>query len=307
MWLSITSIVFGFLSLTLALVISSAQAFMTFKTRNTSGTAIPTYIIMAVCASVCLAWGLLFYFSRMSYWFGPENDVPLLICQWAVIPIILVYIFDIMASLFIIIIKHKHIKLCEKLHINEIELSKYLLKQQREKLVKSGNKIWHRKYFGLIVFFIVEIIVLAAAGTCISVFTNPHFVPNIADISPNEHEMMPYIISLSLVGAATWEAISWPQFIKCLKNRDTSGISLVWCILLPASCLLSLIYSIALAFGENQWSWNTIGAILFNGILVNTGVLAIKIRNRIAARSYNMSEIEYTQKILSKHKKKKRA
>lgn len=307
MSLAITSLVFGFISLTIALVISSAQAFVTFKTKNTSGTSIGTYTIMCVCASVCLAWALLFYFSRMSSWFAPDNNIPLWICQWAVIPIILVYLFDIVASIFIITIKHNHIKLCKKLHINEIELSKYLLKQQREKLIKSGNKVWHRKYFGLGVFFAGVILLLAIVGTCLTIFTDPRFVPNIADLSPYEPAMRPYIITLSVMGAATWEAISWPQFIKCIKTKDTSGISLAWSIFLPISCMMSLIYSITLALGGEGWSWNTIGALVFNGVLVNVAILCIKIKNRRAARLNKMTEIEYTQKFLSKYKKEKRA
>lgn len=307
MTLAISSLVFGFISLIIALIISSAQAFIAFRTKNTSGTSLLTYVIMLICATVCLIWGMLFYFSRMSNWFSPENDTPLWICQWAVIPIILVYVFDIYASSVIITTKRKHIKLCEKLHIDEIQLSKYLLKQQRTKLIKSGYKIWYRKYFSLITFFVGAIILLATIATCLTIFTNPYFVPSIPDLSPDEHAMRPYIITVSVLGAATWEAISWPQFIKCIKTKDTSGIAMVWAIFLPIACVLSLSYSITLAFSGEGWSWNTIGAILFNGVLVNVGILAIKLRNRRNARAHNMSEIEYTQKVLFKHKKQKRA
>ncbi len=262
---------------------------------------------MCVCATICFAWSLLFYFSRMSDWFSPDNTIPLGICQWAVIPIVLVYFFDIVASIFIIFVKYSHIKLCKKLHISEIELSRYLLKQQKEKLAKSGNKIWYRKYFGLVVFFVVAILIMSIVGTCLTIFTNPHFVPHISDLSPYEPDMRPYIITLSVLGASSWEAISWPQFIKCIKTKDTSGISLVWCILLPISCLLSLVYSITLAFAGEGWSWNTIGALIFNGLLVNVGILVIKLRNRKIAKHHRMSEIEYTRKFLSKYKKQKRA
>lgn len=307
MALAIASLVFGLISLIIAMIISSAQAFIVFKTKNTSGTSLLTYVIMLICATVCLIWGILFYFSRMSDWFAPENEIPLWMCQWAVIPIILVYIFDIYSAAIIIHIKRKHIKLCEKLHMNELQLSTYLLKQQNKKLDKTNHRIWNCKYFGLVMFLVIGMILIAITATCWSIFTNPHFVPSIPDISPDEHSMRPYIITVSVLGAATWEAISWPQFIKCIRTRDTSGIAFAWSIFLPIACVLSLSYSITLAFGGEGWSWNTIGAILFNGILVNVGILVIKLKNRKAARARNMTEIEYTQKYLSKYKKQKRA
>ena len=298
---AIVSIVFGLISLTIALIISGSQIFAVFKTRNTSGTSILSYVFLTICASICLCWGMLFYFSRMSDWFDPKAG-PLLLNQWAVLPILLVYVFDIAAGIWIIILKNNHIRLAKKLKMTELQLSTYLLKQQQQKLAKSG-KIYYRKYFGFVILIICFVIFLTIFGSCLLIFTNPYFVPHIKDISPDENKMNPVIISFSVIGAILWEAISWPQFIKCLKTKDTSGISLNWAIFLPISCIFSLGYSLALGFSSHEW-WKVIGALIFNGIIVNVGILIIKLRNRRLAREHHVTEIEYTQKYLSKKQKR---
>lgn len=304
MVLSIISIVFGILSFAMSCTIFSSQTFAFFKTRNTSGTSIWTYVILLVCASLCFSWATLFYFSRMSDWFAEMDTTPLWINQWAVIPLILLYLFDIIAGIWIIYTKNKHIKLSKKLHITELELATYLLKLQRQRFVKSGNKIYYRKYFSMFILITFIVIILAAAGTCMTIFTDPTFVPSIIYKSPDEKAMQPYIITLSILGAITWEAMSWPQFAKCVKTKDTSGISLLWSIFLPLSCLISFIYAFTLAFNSGYFKVNTIGALVFNGIIVNVGILILKVKNRIKSKQLHMSEIEYTKKHLQKKKKR---
>lgn len=297
---SIVSFIFGLITLVVALIISGSQVLTVFKTRNTSGTSILTYVFLIICACICFSWAMIFYFSRMSDWFS--MDIPLWLNQWATIPIVLVYVFDITAGIWILIVKYKHIKLAKQMKITELELSTYLLKQQQQKLAKTG-KIYYRKYFGLVVLAISLVILLATFATCLTIFTNPYFVPNIEDISPNEKKMEPIIVTLSVIGAISWESISWPQFIKCLKTKDTSGMSLNWAIFLPISCIFSLVYSLALGLSNEGW-WKVIGALIFNGILVNVAILTIKLKNRRLARQHHMTEIEYTQKYLSKKQKR---
>lgn len=232
------------------------------------------------------------------------DKTPLWLNQWAVIPIILVYLFDLIASIWIVFVKAKHIKLAKKLNISELSLSHYLLKQRQQKLVKTG-KIYYKKYFGLVVFTISLIIMMSAFASCLTIYTNPNNVPDIIHFSPNEKEMQPIIITLSVLGAISWESISWPQFAKCMKTRDTSGISLNWAIFLPISCLMSFVYSFTLAFNGEGSRLSTIGGLIFNGIIVNVGILIIKIKNLKLAKQHHMSEIQYTSKYI--HKKQKRA
>ncbi|MCQ3915377.1 MAG: hypothetical protein MJ195_01160 [Mycoplasmoidaceae bacterium] len=108
--------------------------------------------------------------------------------------------FDIAAGIWIIILKNNHIKLAKKLKMTELQLSTYLLKQQQQKLAKSG-KIYYRKYFGFVILIIGFVTLLSIFGSCLLIFTNPHFVPHIKDISPDESKMNPVIISFSVTGA----------------------------------------------------------------------------------------------------------
>ncbi|MCQ2957071.1 MAG: hypothetical protein MJ233_04580 [Mycoplasmoidaceae bacterium] len=70
---------------------------------------------------------------------------------------------------------------------------------------------------------------------------------------------------------------------------------------MPLSCAVSLVYAIILAVsGSEAFSFDTIGAIIFNGLIVNIGILVIKVINRKRAKKLHMSEIEYTRKYIDK-------
>lgn len=292
----IVSIVFGFIILIFAWIIGFSQLLTIFKTQNTSGTALPTYILCIGCALLSLSWGFTFYFSRMSDWWQMSKDtgLPLILFQMCVLPIIATYIFELVGSICYIFTKIKHIKLAKKYKVSEIELSRILLS-------KCKNK--KQQYLPCILIVSTMVIVSFGASICLALFTNPAINPGI--VSPDEKQMTPIIITFSCLGAASWEAISWPQFIKCIKTKDTTGISLNWAIFMPVSCLVSLVYAAFVATITGTFMLDTLGALIFNGVLVNIGVLVLKIINRSKAKHLGISEIEYTRRM--KKTKQKRA
>ncbi len=232
--------------------------------------------------------------AHMSTWWNNQENVPLPLCQLSSIWIIANYILQFVGSITLLVIKARHMYLAKKYRVNELHLSKILLSK-----IKSKKE----QYLPLVVLLISIFATVIILSAILMIFTNPIFNPGI--VSPDEGEWTPIIITLSIVAASLWESINWPQFIKCLKNKDTSGISLNWAIFMPLCCLMSFSYSLTIAFVVGEFTYDTIGALIFNGIVVNVGILIIKIINHNKAKHLHMSEIEYTRKYL--HKKQKRA
>lgn len=290
---TIVAIVFGFIIFTFGSVIGFSQLFSMFKTKNTSGTSLLTYLFFIVCAMFSAIWGFIFFFAHMSQWVL-EKDIPLIVLQLTIIPIILTYILELVGSTILAIIKIRHLNLAKKYKISELELSKVLLSKYKNK--------WEQ-YFPMLIISSVIILLVAITAVSLIVFTNPTINPGVPWL--DEQEVLPVIITFSILGAASWEVMSWPQFIKCLKTRDTSGIAFNWALLMPISCTTSLVYSAIMATLSGNFTLDTIGALVFNGVIVNTGILVLKITNMLKAKRLNLSEIEYACR--HKRKNKKRA
>lgn len=286
--------ILGFIMFVMSIIIGVSQLFTIFKTKNTSGTSITTYILFIICASISVSWGYVYFMAHMSSWWNNADNIPLSICQLSSIWIISNYILQLFGSMSLIVIKARHIRLARKYHVNELQLSKILLSK-----IKSKKE----QYLPLVILLASLFTLTIILAVVLMIFTNPSINPSI--ISPDEGEWTPIIITLSVIAAALWESINWPQFIKCLKNKDTSGISLNWAIFMPICCLFSFSYSLAIAFVLGEFTFDTIGALIFNGIVVNVGILIIKLINHKRAKHLKISEIEYTRKYL--HKKQKRA
>lgn len=290
----IVSIVFGFIVFTFAAIIGLSQLHTICKTRNTSGTALPTYIICIACALLSLSWGYIFLFARMSDWWkmSKELNVPLIVFQMCAIPIITTYTFELIGSIFYLLVKIRHLRIAKKMHVSELELSRILLSK-----LKSKKQI----YLPFFLIVSVMIIISFSISAIVIIFTNPAFNPGI--ISPDEKQMTPIIITFSFLGAACWEAISWPQFIKCLKTKDTTGISFNWALFMPISSMVCLVYAAFVATVTGSFKLDTIGALVFNGVLVNVAIFVLKVLNRTRAKRLGISEIEYTRRMSKKQKR----
>lgn len=288
----IISVVFSLVIFVFAAIIGVSQLFSMFKTRNTSGTSVVSYILFLVCALFSLVWGFLFYFSRVDDWISQSDKTPLILFQFAVMPTIATYAIELVGIAFQFAIKIWSVNQAKKQHVSELELSKTLLS-------KCKTKADQYKMFWVLMVIIFGVVISSMA--ILVIFTNPKFNPNVPSLDPTDITTQGAIITFSVLAAALWEAMSWPQFIKCIKTRDTSGIAFNWALFLPISCVVCLTYSLLLAtMGDNPFTFDTIGAIIFNGIICNTGILVIKIINRVRAKKHNLSELEYTRKYIKK-------
>lgn len=304
----------GFAAVIFSFLITISQLHTTIKYKDTSGIAVPTYIIFMVSCLICLSWTISFYYktlisnpttSSSMILAGKQAYGPYWLWQCTILPIMWYYTFDFLMGLVLTIIKLRHLYLVKKLNINERALASYLLNKQKDKQVKSNYKLHTNQYFG----FAIIIILLISGVTCFitmwGIYVHPTYDPSI-DVTKGKWT---YVWVINLIGAASFEAISWPQFIKCIREKNTSGISLNWAIFLPVSILISFFYSLALTLiqGGVKFPPDTIGALIFNGIIVNFGILFIKLFNIHRSHKLNMTEMEYTQKYLIPAYEKKKA
>ncbi|MCQ3907620.1 MAG: hypothetical protein MJ219_02530 [Mycoplasmoidaceae bacterium] len=71
------------------------------------------------------------------------------------------------------------------------------------------------------------------------------------------------------------------------------------------ACIISFVYALLLGFGVDSFGLDTLGALIFNGMIVNFGILIIKAQNIRKTKKLGISELEYTKiKLLPKIKAK---
>lgn len=307
MTMIIVCIVLGVVSFVMAQIISVSQIVSFFRTKNTSGVSIWTYVIFMVAGAMCLTWGFSYYFQEMMTTAAPDvvkqignNNTLYVLYQWTIIPIIAYYITDFCMSTTMMIIKARHLSLCKKLKMDELELAEYLKDQANKKYFKSHKKPCYHPDFamGMLLACLATVVVLFMV--LFTLYAKPE-VKYTYDESQTKYiywDGFPWVLPTSLMAALLWEAISWPQFIKSLRHKDTSGISMNWAIFMPVSLTISFTYALALALKMGDFSYDTLGALIFNGMIVNYGILIMKIINRKKAKEKGMDELEYTKKVL---------
>ncbi len=310
----------GMLSFVFSFIITVSQFYETVRTKNTSGISLPTYIIFTIACIICFAWAIMYYFKTLTS--CPSESVnpaipppdtpapygPYWLWQWTVIPIMSYYLFNIILGVILTGVKIYHIILARKLKMNEMALADYLIKKQLGKEFASNHKLHTRKYFGFALVLITLIGIIIAFAILWMLNVRPQYNPAYW-LNDNQNKWL-FVWIVNFVGAFAFEAISWPQFVKSLKEKNTSGISLGWAIFLPISMVFSFGYALSLTFtqGHKTFPPDTFGGLLFNGLVVNFGILIIKFVNIHKAHKLGLTELEYTQKyIVPSYEKKKLA
>lgn len=283
----ILALVFGNISIIMSIAIEFPQLVSIFKTRNTSGTSLTTYILFLVASLLWVAWSCINYWANVAY--IPVDVTNEILHVLALLPAVLSNFISITLVSFILYFKIKHVRACKKLGISELQYSKILFDKQK------GWK-WIKKYYPLLIIGFIGFLI------CLGIVLVLYFIGIPKQITPEEYEksFKWSVLILNIAAAIFFEAISWPQFIKCMKTKDTSGISLGWAIFLPASCLVCFAYDLFLAVSTG-W-WNEIASLICSGLIINTLVLVLKIKNIRKAKSLGLSEWSYTNKYLDKKK-----
>ncbi|XQP55767.1 MAG: PQ-loop domain-containing transporter [Mycoplasmoidaceae bacterium] len=282
----ILSLIFGNISIFMSIAIEAPQLYSILKTKNTSGTSLTTYILFMVASFLWITWSTVNYVANVLY--IPSDVTNIVLHVSALTPAILSNFINVVLVGFILFYKIKHLRICKKLNITELEYSKILFDKQK------GDS-WLKKFYPLIIISFIALMV------CVAIVLILYFIGIPKQITIEEYERFATsVLVLNVVAAVFFESMSWPQFIKCMKTKDTSGISLAWAIFLPLSCVVCFSYDLFLAISTG-W-WNVIASLICSGMIINTAVLILKIKNVLKAKSFGLSDWEYTKKYIKPHK-----
>lgn len=282
----ILSLIFGNISIFMSIAIEAPQLYSILKTKNTSGTSLTTYILFMVASFLWITWSTVNYVANVLY--IPSDVTNIVLHVSALTPAILSNFINVVLVGFILFYKIKHLRACKKMNITELEYSKILFDKQK------GDS-WLKKFYPLIIISFIALIV------CVAIVLILYFIGIPKQITIEEYERFATsVLVLNVVAAVFFEAMSWPQFIKCMKTKDTSGISLAWAIFLPLSCVVCFSYDLFLAISTG-W-WNVIASLICSGMIINSAVLILKIKNVLKAKSFGLSDWEYTKKYMKPHK-----
>lgn len=290
----ILSLVFGGLMIIMTFAIEFPQMVSIIKTRNTSGTSLSSYIIFFIATSLWFIWALVNYVANIQH-LGHDYDhkqhYEIVLHVIGLAPAVLANSMGVLLLSCVLFCKVKNLVMCKKLNISEIAYSKIVFD-------KHKKDSWIKKYYPLVIIAASVLILLLIIILVIWIVGVP------TQISDSEYDKYEWtILGLNIAAAVFLEVTSWPQFIKCMKTKDTSGISLGWAIFMPASCLVSLSYDIFLTFSTD---WRSMAAsIICNGVIINVLVLILKIRNFLKAKKLGISEWKYTNKYIAPKKKTK--
>ena len=298
----IVSIIFGGLSFVFAQIVGIGQLVSLAKTKNTSGTSIWTFLFFWFGNIICMVFALGYYWKTLQAIDIDANPQWYVLKQWSIVPLCGFYIFDLIFGLTLVIVKARHMSLAKKLHMSELELADYLLKKNRNKFYKT-HEIQYKKYTWVAIVVAFAYVVVICFTVFFPLYVNPTYVKN-----QDENKWI-WLVVLNFLCAFSYEITMWPSFIKAIKTKDTSGVSIPWAVFFPISLVVSFVYALSLGlvevdagkgFGADGAIPTTIGALVFNGLIVNIGMLSLKVKNIRRAKKLGMTELEYAQKYLAK-------
>lgn len=288
----ILSLVFGGLMIIMTFAIEFPQMVSIIKTRNTSGTSLSSYIIFFVATWLWFVWALVNFIANsqhLGYEYGPRRLYEIMHIA-GLLPAVLANGMGVFLLACVLFCKIKNLIMCKKLNVSEIRYSQIVFDRHKK-------DSWIKKYYPLIIIAACVVILLLLIILIVWMVGIPKQMTDPSEYGKYEWS----IFGLNIAAAIFFEATSWPQFIKCMKTKDTSGISLGWAIFMPLSCTVSLSYDIFLAFSTD---WRSVAAsIICSGVIINILVLILKIRNVLKAKKLGISEWKYTNKYIATKKK----
>lgn len=281
----ITAVVMGIISLVLAQFTSIPQLIQLKKSRNSSGISLWTYIIFNITSIFWVVWSFGYYFNALAL----EKELTPLF-QWTLLPAVIMNVSNIFTMGYVLAIKIVYMNKAKKLNVTELELSRILLQKDVGKYLVDDH-ISLRKYTVEILFLTVTFLLLAMMVVLLCLYGMVKI--------PGADKWTTWVMVINAIGAVSWEAVSWPQFIKSIREKDTTGVGLGWAIFLPTSCLIMFTYDLTMSLsGSEGFNMGILFSLIFNGMISSFGVLVLKLINLHNAKKHNMNEIEYTKKYL---------
>lgn len=125
--LSIVSIIVGWISLICVCSYAIPQFIRVIKTKNTSSIALTTYIFFCICSSLMLAWDI---GTAIKLNEDTQTALSAAQCVLTLLPGVTLNVINVTLNLICLCIKIKHLKMCKKLKVDELELSHILLSKK---------------------------------------------------------------------------------------------------------------------------------------------------------------------------------
>lgn len=282
----ITSIVMGAIMFCLTACSLIPQIFALKRTRNTSGISLASYIIISVDNIFWIIWTFGFYFNSMLMYKEPMTRI----YQISLLMLILGYLFGSCLAIYILIIKFRHTQLAKANKVTELQLAKILIDNDKNKYF--SNKHWHN-FERYLLPTLAILISLGIAFTAVSLLYVFAYITPVV----NSKEWV-WVIVVSLIASVIWEASAWPQLVKSIKGKNTTGLSLFWAIFNCINTIATFVHDLTLAFISGGFSYDILFILIFSAMIPNTGVMICKVRNVIKAKKAGMTELEYTKKVL---------
>lgn len=286
----ILSLIFGNLSIVINIAITFPQLISIAKTKNTSGTSLSSYILFVATGITWLIWALVSYGVNVSH-IDPEAEKFIVLHIASLVPTILCNLIIAVLASCILFYKVKYLRGAKKHKMTELQYSQLVFDNHKK-------DTWIQRYRPL---FIIGAGVILLCGVIILLL----FLLGLPEqITQAEYDKLSIVVLvLNTIAAVFNESVSWPQFIKCMKTKDTSGISMGWAIFLPTSCTVCLAYD---AFLATSFGWkNVLASLICNGVIINVLVLIVKLKNHFAAKKLGISEWKYTKKYIATKAKNK--
>lgn len=285
-------ILFGTICLIVSQLTFYPQFFKLIKTRNTSGISLIAYCLQTISVLLWFIWSWSFYFQNINTPYISDNPAPLLMYQWSFMLSAISNTAGLVLMSSILVIKIRHVHLSKKLRVSELLLAKKILDWKDKKYKSNPKKLWLSKYWPIILMSLIDIAILLTVSLCLTFLTHP-------TTSSQPIGNWFWVFVINLVTAIFSESLSWPQFIKSIKCKDTTGISLFWAACIPLSSVLFFSYTLGMGFtNPNGFDLKIIPALVFNGFIPSFGVLILKAKNVANAMHLNMTERDYTIKYL---------
>lgn len=133
--LSILAAIIGWIVLALVSAYSIPQLLRVIKTRDTSGLSIPGY-----CLFICSNLGMLIWGIGNTIRSTSAVEYNLLLVIMALIPNIILNSLNTCINVFILSTKIRHVRLAQKMGIDEAKLSSILLRQKKKNKKRKGDK-----------------------------------------------------------------------------------------------------------------------------------------------------------------------
>lgn len=110
-----------------------------------------------------------------------------------------------------------------------------------------------------------------------------------------------WLIVVSVLACVAFVVMTVSQFVKCLKTKNTTSISIFFAVILPITNTLITIYDLTfffIALNNDRFIWSLLLPAVINGLISAYAIMILKLKHVHGAKKLGISENEYYLKYL---------